>query len=101
MNSKGMGYVSRFKTQYFGLILHTDTEIVSNHDENNHYCGSRVVMTLVELKGIVVETATMYEAYNLLDEMIDVFLELEIGLMLTDLGFGYNKQESHFYATRP
>jgi hypothetical protein len=82
----------------FGVLLDYEIEIVSEIEPfTNRVIGSSVILTLPDIDGLVVHAGKMSAAFEMLDEMLDVFLELEIGLELTELGFDYDKVNQCFY----
>jgi hypothetical protein len=94
MNSKAMKIP--FKTQY-GIVLNAEFEIIGGVDEKSLFSKSTVVMELIEIRGVIAQAATMTEAFAMLDEMLDTFLELDLGLELTDLGFDYDTTTHQFH----
>jgi predicted RNase H-like HicB family nuclease len=87
----------KFRTIY-GVTLHNTVVLDTKYDPiTGDYSNTTVTMELVEIKGVVVHADTMLDAYDMLDEMLDVFLELEIGLELTGLGFKYDNKQQYFY----
>jgi predicted RNase H-like HicB family nuclease len=87
----------KFKTIY-GVLLEYVVEIVDEFDlTGENLIGTYVTIELPEVQGVIVQANAMSEAFDMLDEMLDVFLELEIGLELTALGFKFDKLNQYFY----
>jgi predicted RNase H-like HicB family nuclease len=87
----------KFKTIY-GVSLYYVVEIVDSFDSTGeNLIGTYVTIELPEVQGVVVQANTLSEAFDMLDEMLDVFLELEIGLELTAIGFDYDTTNQCFH----